>query len=163
MPRSIFRELNINAADLDFAIDAILHLNIGSYSELSEYLHENNFVYDIKFSVNITEEHLVITIASSSNCIFKLLETIKEFHKKFKISEESFELYKRGILSSGILMTESKINYIDYVIDCIESETEFDENYIEKFKNFDYNLVIEVMNLLDFSEKTTLIAMPKDI
>ena len=138
-------------------IKIIEHLLFGRTSEFLEEAHINNlFTYFDSFSTKV-DNFTILELNAITEDKNKLLKMIEDTLKNISIDKSSFERMKKVILADYIKGSESVegMNY-DLMMDELESG-EIEDNYYERIKSLDYQTLINILNKIDFTNKSVII------
>ncbi len=90
----------------------------------------------------------------------ELKKIIEEKMNNLEIDEQSFNRYKKNMISDFIFESQNKILYADILVYYITKGYEFPNNYLNVVKNMSYDNVDKIINCLDLSQKSILFVYP---
>ena len=138
-------------------IKIIEHLLFGRTSEFLEEAHINNlFTYFDSYTTKV-DNFTILELNAITEDKNKLLKIIENTLNNIKIDKSSFERMKKVILADYIKGSESVegMNY-DLMMDELEAG-EIEDNYYERIKSLDYQTLINILNKIDFTNKSVII------
>ena len=138
-------------------IKIIEHLLFGRTSEFLEEAHINNlFTYFDSYTTKV-DNFTILELNAITEDKNKLLKMIENTLNNIKIDKSSFERMKKVILADYIKGSESVegMNY-DLMMDELEAG-EIEDNYYERIKSLDYKTLINILNKIDFTNKSVII------
>ena len=138
-------------------IKIIEHLLFGRTSEFLEEAHINNlFTYFDSYTTKV-DNFTILELNAITEDKNKLLKIIENTLNNIKIDKSSFERMKKVILADYIKGSESVegMNY-DLMMDELEAG-EIEDNYYERIKSLDYQTLINILNRIDFTNKSVII------
>lgn len=138
-------------------IKIIEHLLFGRTSEFLEEAHINNlFTYFDSYTTKV-DNFTILELNAITEDKNKLLKAIEKTLNNIKIDKSSFERMKKVILADYIKGSESVegMNY-DLMMDELESG-EIEDNYYERIKSLDYQTLLNILNKIDFTNKSVII------
>ena len=138
-------------------IKIIENLIFGRTSEFLEEAHLNNlFTYFDSFTTKV-DNFTILELNAITKDKDKLLKMIEDTLNNINIDESSFERIKKVILADYIKGSESVegMNY-DLMMDELESG-EIEDNYYDRIKKLDYKSLIDILNRIDFTNKSVII------
>ncbi len=138
-------------------IKIIENLLFGRTSEFLEEAHLNNlFTYFEQYTSKV-DNYTVLILNAITTEKDKLLKKIEQTLENIKIDESSFERIKKVLLADYIKGSESveEMNF-DLMMDELENE-EIEDNYYETVKNLDYSTLLNILNKIDFTNKSVII------
>ena len=138
-------------------IKIIEHLLFGRTSEFLEEAHINNlFTYFDSYTTKV-DNFTILELNAITEDKNKLLKIIENTLNNIKIDKSSFERMKKVILADYIKGSESVegMNY-DLMMDELEAG-EIEDNYYERIKSLDYKTLINILNKIDFTNKSVII------
>lgn len=145
---------------LDGYLHMILSLAFGGTSAFKEYLFNNELF--ISFDYNITDigTHYLIEFFITTNKEKEIIEEIEEFIsdiKNINLKEEDFTRIIKTWIASEIRTIDNTNATLYNILDDILEYKRFVYDSIKHKKNLNFNTMIEVLNDIDFSNKSILV------
>lgn len=145
---------------LDGYLHMILSLTFGGTSAFKEYLFNNELF--ISFDYNITDigTHYLIEFFITTNKEKEIIKEIEEFISNIKninLKEKDFTRIIKTWIASEIRTIDNTNATLYNILDDILEYKSFVYDSIKHKKNLNFNTMIEVLNDIDFSNKSILV------
>lgn len=152
-PLKLFKEYSY--IDIYTLINIILTFNIGSSSELKEYLNNNCIIDSLYFSLENSEDSIVIYIEISTDYYKEVEDKIIKQMNNLKLSEEEFNLQKKVLISDCILGYDGSSQVNNNIRMDLLKNGKIIDNLIDIYKGYtikDINKIIEILKKYSYSK-----------
>lgn len=138
----------------------ILKANFGDSSNFKNELLAKELVYDMSYNVNKMDEFLMLTITATTKYKEEILDRIYEKLDNLVIDEADFKRALNVLIATTILDYED----IEVVNDTIQEELIYQGkvyfNKKEIIEKINYKIAIDIMNKINFKNRTTTVIVP---
>lgn len=159
--RNLFNQISESIIEVKDYLYYILDNNFGPTAEFADNLLKSGLTNNrISTNVVINENYILIRIGAMTEKHEELKKIIEEKMNNLEIDEQSFNRYKKNMISDFIFESQNKILYADILVYYITKGYEFPNNYLNVVKNMSYDNVDKIINCLDLSQKSILFVYP---
>lgn len=151
---------NIDIYEMMIYTKMILKTNFGDSSKFKNELLDKELIYDMSYNVNKMDEFLMLTITATTKYKEEILDRIYNKLDNLEIIEADFKRALKVLIATTILDYED----IEVVNDTIQEELIYQGKvYFDKkeiIENISYNVALEIINKINFKNRTTTILIP---
>ncbi|MDD3453432.1 MAG: pitrilysin family protein [Bacilli bacterium] len=153
----------ISRKQIFYYLNGFLNIKFSSISKFIENLKEKEIINnDIDFMIINAKKHIEIIIQADT---FKTKEIIKLIDEEIKINNidiNDFNRKKKSFLSSNLYMSESIYSLNDKISNDLIFDNEVSFDFYKTTDALNFEQFNELINNIDFNNKTTLIINPLD-
>lgn len=151
---------NIDKIYLDSYLHMIFTLLFGSTSLFREYLFNKELFLSVSYNILDIDSHYLIEFYATTTKEKELLNEFNEYIsniKNIELNEEDFIRIKKTWIANEVRTIDNVNATLYNILDDILEYNKYIYNSIELERKLDFNRVKEVLNKLDFTNKSILI------
>lgn len=138
----------------------VMNVNFGSTSDIKNYLLDNELINNMHYNVDKMDDSILYIITIDTNYLDLVLEKINSKLDNLSIDESTFNRIIKANLATLILNFED----IEIVNDIFQNElinfNNIITNKVDILNNIKYKDIQEFINLIDISNRTTMVVQP---
>ena len=158
--KNCFDSLKLNKFELDLYLHFLINISLGVTSEIRQKWIEEELFTDAFYRISEIESHYVIEFHVNSNKDEDLLEALEAYINNLVVDEDSFEREKKIWIANEIRAIENPLSTLYNILDDLLDYNEFIPNKIECIKKLNFQTLLELKELLHFSNKAIIKIMP---